>query len=148
MIQPKNTSLYRVAEYLASIENRFRNMAKANIDVDGYPRFQQAMKHYEERGKFTVGHLVYLFNRTSPLGVYSDYNTHRGYNKKYGEMLRCPLKDIVDAGVIDWPSGQNGVMTGPLSKAIQAETKWHWTRGNLYPQHNTTFDQLFGDDDE
>lgn len=147
-IQPRNTSLYRVAEYLASVETRFRNMARQGIDKDGYPNFQQAMKNYERTGRFTVGNLIYLFNRTHDMGYYPKYNHHKGLHKRMGEMLRCPIKDIIDAGVVDWKSGRNGVMTQQLANAIAAETKWHWYNGDLRPKKHTTFDDLFGADDE
>jgi hypothetical protein len=139
----KDTDLYKVAQWLDSCETRFKNMAKANLDTQGYPAIKKALDHFNEKGYFTVGQILYLFNRTDPRGVYPKYNRHRGYDKIHGEMLPCPIKELVATNVVNWRSGANGVMTPELAQAIKADTKWEWKLGNLRAQHNTAFEDLF-----
>lgn len=134
---------YKVAEWLATCQTRFYNMYKAQLDPNGWPALQKALKNYDERGYLTVGEVQYLFNRTHPLGAYSDYNTHRGYNKKFGNMMQCPIKELIDSNTVNWRTGANGVIHGPLTRAIDNETNWRWHMGNLRPKQNTTFSDLF-----
>jgi hypothetical protein len=58
-------------------------------------------------------------------------------------MIQCPVKDLVDSGIVNWTSGQNGVMEQPFADAIKAATRWEWRMGNLRPQTNTAFSDLF-----
>lgn len=132
-----------IAEWLGSCQTRFENMYNANIDKDGWPNLQRALKDFDQKRKFTVGQIQYLFNRTHPKGIYADYNTHKNLHKKFGTMLPCPVKELVDANVIDWRSGQNGVMQPNFASAIKQETNWEWRNGNLRAQQHTTFDDLF-----
>lgn len=133
-----------VAEWLASCQTRFKNMYDADLDKNGWPRLEQAMKNFDERGYFTVGEIQYLFNRTHHMGGVATYNKHRGYNKRYGDMLPCPLPELIDSGVVNWPTGKNGVIQDPLARAIKKETRWEWRMGDLRPQQNTSFGDLFG----
>jgi hypothetical protein len=136
-------SLKNVANWLDSCQTRFKNMYDANLDINGYPAITRAMKNYDEKGFFTVGEIQYLFNRSHPKGKLPKYNTHKGYNKLHGDMIQCPVKDLVDSGIVNWTSGQNGVMEQPFADAIKAATRWEWRMGNLRPQTNTAFSDLF-----
>lgn len=133
-----------VAEWLASCQTRFKNMYDADLDKNGWPAIQKAMRNFDERGYFTVGEIQYLFNRTHHMGAISTYNKHRGYDKRYGNMLPCPLKDLIDSNLVDWSTGKNGVIQDPLIRAIKRETSWEWRMGNLRAQQNTAFSDLFG----
>jgi len=133
-----------VAAWLDSCQTRFKNMYDADLDKNGWPSLQKALKNFDERGYFTVGEIQYLWNRTHPMGLYPDYNTKRGYNKKFGNMLPCPLKDLIDSNLVNWPTGKNGVIQDALIRAIKKETSWEWRMGNLRAQQNTAFADLFG----
>jgi len=137
------TPTYKVAQWLDSCQTRFKNMYDADLDKNGWPALKRALDNFNEKGYFTVGEIQYLFNRTHPMGSYPKYNKHRGYDKKHGEMMRCPIKDLVDSNLVDWTTGKNGVIQQELASAIRAETKWEYKLGNLRPQHNTTFNDLF-----
>jgi len=139
----KDTDLYKVAQWLDSLQTRFKNMYYADLDKNGWPAIQKALTNFNEKGYFTVGEIQYLFSRSHPMGVFPEYNTHRGYNKKYGEMLPCPIKELVATDIVNWRSGANGVMQPNLASAIKKETKWEWRMGNLRAQHNTAFEDLF-----
>lgn len=133
-----------VAAWLDSCQTRFKNMYDADLDKNGWPSLQQALKNFDERGYFTVGEIQYLWNRTHPMGLYPDYNTKRGYNKKFGNMLPCPLKALIDSNLVNWSTGKNGVIQDALIRAIKKETSWEWRMGNLRAQQNTAFADLFG----
>ena len=133
-----------VAAWLDSCQTRFKNMYDADLDKNGWPSLQKALKNFDERGYFTVGEIQYLWNRTHPMGLYPDYNTKRGYNKKFGNMLPCPLKALIDSNLVNWSTGKNGVIQDPLIRAIKKETSWEWRMGNLRAQQNTAFADLFG----
>lgn len=133
----------RVADWLESCYTRFENMHRAGLDKNGLPAIQKALRHYRDTGQLTVGSVQYLFNRTDPRGAVPKYNTHRGYNKRHGEMLPCPIKDLVDSGMVDWRSGSNGVIQQQFAAAIRADTRWEYRMGNLRPQQHTTFSDLF-----
>jgi hypothetical protein len=139
------SSLKNIALWLDSCNTRFKNMYDSKLDENGYPAITRAMKNYDSKGTFTVGEIQYLFNRSHPGGALPKYNTHRGYNKIHGEMLPCPLKDLVASGIVNWRSGQNGVMQPFLEQAIKKETSWEWRMGNLRPQTNTAYSDLFGE---
>jgi hypothetical protein len=132
-----------VATWLDSCQTRFKNMYNAGLDPNGYPALVKALEHYDEKGFFTVGEITYLFNRSHPQGALPKYNTHKGYNKLHGDMLKCPIKDLIDSGLVNWRTGQNNVMQPQFAAAIRAETKWEWRNGNLRPQVNTAFSDLF-----
>ena len=139
----RDTDTYKVAQWLDSCSTRFKNMFDSNLDTQGWPALQKALEHYDEKGYFTVGEISYLFHRSSKYGAFPKYNTHKGYNKLHGEMLPCPIKEIISSNVVNWRTGQNGVMPQQLAAAIKAETKWEWRNGNLRPQINTAFSDLF-----
>ena len=141
----KDSATYIVAQWLDSCQTRFKNMKSAGLDENGYPAITKALKNFDEKGYFTVGEIAYLFNRSSKYGIFPKYNTHRGYNKLHGEMLPCPIKEIVSTNLVNWRTGQNGVMTQELANAIRAETKWEWRAGNLRPQQHTVYSDLFGE---
>lgn len=132
-----------VADWLDSCQTRFKNMAEAGLDINGYPALTKALEHYDEKGFFTVGEISYLFHRSHPKGSLPKYNTHKGYDKIHGAMIRCPVKDLIDSNLVNWRSGQNGIMTPQLADAIKSETRWEWRNGNLRPQVNTAFSDLF-----
>ena len=136
-------SIQSVAVWLDSCQTRFKNMYDAGLDKNGLPALQTAVQHFNERGYFTVGQVQYLFNRSHPQGALPKYNTHKGYDKKYGEMLTCPIKDLIDSNLVDWRSGSGGVIQPAFSAAIKAETRWEYRLGNLRPQTNTTYSDLF-----
>jgi len=132
-----------VAAWLDSCEKRFKNMYAAKLDMNGYPAFKKAMDNFDEKKYFTVGEMQYLFNRTDPRGAVPKYNTHKGYNKKFGDMLPCPVKDLVDSGLVNWRSG-SGIMQSQFADAIKEDTRWEFRMGNLRPQTNTAYSDLFG----
>jgi len=133
-----------VAAWIDSCQTRFKNMHDADLDLNGWPALQKALRNFEERGYFTVGEIQYLFNRTHPLGAEPKYNRYKGYDKRYGNMLPCPLKDLIDSNLVDWTTGRNGVIQGPFINAIKQETNWEWSRGNLRAQQHTAYSDLFG----
>jgi hypothetical protein len=143
--QINDEALRRVAEWLDSCLTRFKNMSEAGLDENGYPAIQKALSNYQDKGYFTVGEIQYLFNRTHPKGKYSTYNTHKGYNKKYGNMMECPLKDIIDANIVNWRTGTNGVIQNTFANTIKAETAWEFRAGTLRARYDTTFNDLFGE---
>jgi hypothetical protein len=130
-----------VAEWLDSCEKRFRNMFDAKLDENGYPAIQKALKNFNEKGYFTIGEIQYLFNRSHPQGALPKYNRHQGYDKKYGDMIQCPIKDLVDSNLVNWRTGKP---QQPFADAIRAETRWEYKMGNLRPQSSTAFSDLFG----
>ena len=138
-----NNDTYKVAQWLDSCQTRFKNMKSAGLDDNGYPAITKALTNFDERGYLTVGEVTYLFDRTDTRGALPKYNTHRGYNKLHGDMLPCPLKELIATNIVNWRTGQNGVMTQPLANAIRADSNWEWRTGNLRPQQNTTFSDLF-----
>ena len=133
-----------VADWLTSCYTRFENMYNADLDKNGLPAIKKAIANYKANGYFSVGEVQYLFNRTHPDGGVPKYNKHKGYDKKYGSMLRCPIKELVDSNMVNWRSGSNGVIQQPFANAIANETNWQWRMGNLRPKNNTTFGDLFG----
>lgn len=133
-----------VAAWLDSCQHRFKNMYDAGLDKNGWPALQKALRNFDERGSFTVGEIQYLWNRTDPMGSYPEYNTKRGYNKKFGNMLPCPLKELIDSNLVDWTTGKNGVIQQNLADAIRKRTAWEYRMGNLRAQRNTAFADLFG----
>ena len=132
-----------VALWLDSCQTRFKNMYQADLDKNGYPAIQKAMNNFNEKGWFTVGEIQYLFNRSHPKGALPKYNKHRGLNKIHGEMLPCPLKELIASNLVNWRTGTNGVMQTPFAQAIRAETNWEWRQGNLRAQVNTAYSDLF-----
>lgn len=124
-------SIKTVALWLDSCLTRFKNMYQADLDLSGYPAIQRAMANFDAKGKFSVGEIQYLFHRSHKFGRLPKYNTHKGYNKLYGEIIACSLQDLIDSGLVNWSSGQNGVIEPELVNAIQKETRWTWTNGNL-----------------
>jgi len=136
-------ALKNVAQWLDSCNNRFKNMHTAGLDMNGYPAITKALEHFDDKGYFTVGEIQYLFNRSHPQGALPKYNTHKGYDKLHGNMIKCPIKDLVDSGLVNWRTGQNSVMQAQFAAVVKAETKWEWRNGNLRPQVNTAFSDLF-----
>jgi hypothetical protein len=134
-----------VAAWIDSCQTRFKNMYDHKLDQYGYPALKKALDNFDEKKYFTVGEITYLFNRSHPLGALPDYNEHKNYHKKFGNMIQCPVKDLVATNLINWRTGQNGVMQPHFANAIKAETKWEWRNGNLRPQVNTAYSDLFGE---
>lgn len=132
-----------VAEWLDSCHTRFKNMYDAGLDLNGLPRLKKALANFNDKGYFSVGEIQYLFDRSHPQGQQPKYNKHKGYDKKYGNMLRCPLKELIDSNLVDWRSGSNGVIQPQLAAAIKAETNWEFRLGNLRAQQNTSYSDLF-----
>ena len=139
----KDAATYAVAQWLDSCSTRFKNMYDHDLDKNGWPALQKALKNFNEKGHFTVGEIQYLFNRSHPQGALPKYNKHQGLDKRHGAMLRCPIKELVDTNLVNWRTGANGVIQPQLAQAIKTETKWEWRMGNLRPQVNTTFNDLF-----
>jgi hypothetical protein len=138
-----STPLQNVATWLDSCNTRFKNMHTAGLDLNGYPAITKAMKNFDEKGFFTVGEIQYLFNRSHPSGALPKYNTHKGYDKLHGGMLKCPINDLIATNIVNWKTGQNGVIQPNFANAIKAETKWEYRLGNLRPQQHTAFSDLF-----
>jgi hypothetical protein len=136
-------AILQVARWLDSCQTRFKNMCEAGIDTNGWPALQKALKNFDERGYFTVGEVQYLFNRSHELGALPKYNRHQGLHKKHGELMTCPVKDLVDSNLVDWTTGKNGVMQQNFAAAIRKETRWEYRMGNLRPQQNTSYNDLF-----
>jgi hypothetical protein len=136
-------TLRKVSEWLSSCQNRFANMQAAGLDMNGYPAIKQAMENFDKKGYFSVGEIQYLFNRSHPKGALPKYNKHKGYHKTMGDMLVCPLKELIDSNLVNWRSGQNGVIQPALIQAISEETSWEWRMGNLRAKYNTSFSDLF-----
>lgn len=138
----KDSATKNVAVWLDSCQTRFKNMHSAKLDMNGWPALQKALTNFDEKGYFTAGEMQYLFNRSHPKGALPDYNTHKGYHKKFGNLEQCPIKDLVDSGLVNWRSG-TGVMQSQFADAIKDETRWEWRMGNLRPQVNTAYSDLF-----
>ena len=139
-----STAIQNVNEWLISCYDRFENMYNADLDKNGLPAIQKAIKHFSETGQFSVGEFQYLFNRSSSLGALPKYNTHKGYDKRYGVMKECPLADIISTGLVNWPSGKNGIIQPHLANAIRTLTKWEYRMGDLRVKNNTTYADIFG----
>jgi hypothetical protein len=118
--------------WIQSALNRFENMYHAGLDLNGKAAIDKAIDHLHEKGKLTVGQVQYLFNRSHPKGHLSTYNTHRGYNKRYGDILVPNLKDLIDSDYVDWATGKNSVMQPALAQAIFDETDYEWRIGNIH----------------
>ena len=138
----KNTPSYKVCEWLIAAQNRFKNMERAGIDKNGYPAIQEALEHLENSGQLTVGQVQYIWNRTDPRGAVPKYNTHLGYNKKYGEMTTINLNDLVDSNLVDWPSGRSCIQPN-FAKAISQDTDWQWRLNTLRRKPMTPVQGLF-----
>ncbi len=116
--------------WIQSALNRFENMYYAGLDMNGKPAIDTAITHLYETGKMTVGALQYLYDRSHPNGALPKYNTHRGYNKKYGDITPPNLQQIIDSNLVDWSSAKNAIKPN-LVKSIELETTYEYTRGNL-----------------
>jgi len=116
--------------WIQSALNRFENMYHANLDLNGKPAIDRAITHLYDKGAMTVGAVQYLFDRSHPKGSVSKYNTHRGYNKKYGNILVCNLQDLIDSDLVDWTSAKNAIKPN-LVKAIEQETDHEYKMGKL-----------------
>jgi hypothetical protein len=117
-------------------------MAEAGIDANGYPAIQRAIKHLEETGQLTVGQAQYVFNRTSVYGSVKNYNTYKGYDKKYGSMLPCSIPDLIASNLVDWSTGRT-CMQPAFAKAIATETNYQWIAGTLKRKHSKPIEGLF-----
>jgi hypothetical protein len=116
--------------WIQSALNRFENMYYAGLDLNGKPALDKAIDHLYEKGQLTVGALQYLFDRTHSNGSQPKYNTHRGYNKKYGDMVPCNLQQIIDSELIDWSSAKNAIKPN-LIRSIDLDTNHEYYRGQL-----------------
>ena len=117
-------------------------MYDAGIDANGYPAIQRAIKHLEETGQLTVGAVQYVFNRTHDAGSVKKYNTYKGYDKKYGNMLPCSIPDLIDSNLVDWSTGRT-CMQPAFARAIARETNYSWTAGTLKKKHSQPIQGLF-----
>lgn len=126
-----NTAKNNTLLWIQSALNRFENMYNAGLDLQGKPAIDIAITHLYEHGTLTVGHVQYLFDRSHHLGKLPKYNTHRGYNKKYGEIIPANLTAIIDSGLVDWTSGKNAIKPN-LIQAIEQETLWEYKSGKLH----------------
>lgn len=116
-----------MAEWLASWAHRLENAYNAGIDDDGWPRFQLAIKHFDNTGKLTPGAVEYLTNRDAKLGLdkLTRYNTHRGLHKVLGNINPAPIKAIVLGGLIDWSIG--GAKTTEFARRLEKHIPdWQW----------------------
>lgn len=141
-MKKESTPSYRVCEWLVSAQNRFKNMYDAGIDENGYPAIQRAIRHLEDTGKLTVGQVQYVFNRTSVYGSVNKYNTYKGYDKKYGNMLPCSVADLLNSGLIDWTTGRH-CMQPAFAQAIARETNYSWINGALKKKQSQPVTGLF-----
>tara|TARA_R110000868_G_scaffold92333_2_gene256067 strand:+ start:5201 stop:5623 length:423 start_codon:yes stop_codon:yes gene_type:complete len=116
--------------WIQSALNRFDNMYLAKLDMAGKPAIDKAINHLYEHGTLTSGAVQYLFDRTHANGSVPKYNTHRGYNKKYGEMIACDLQSIIDSKLVDWTTAKHALKPN-LIRSINLETDHEWYRGNL-----------------
>lgn len=126
----QDDSIHAVCEWLVAAQNRFRNMDIAGIDRNGYPAIKEALKHLETTGKLTLGQCQYIWNRTDSRGAVPDYNHYKGYNKKFGEMIKINLNDLVNSNLVDWSSGRS-CMQPSFAKAIADDTDYKWQTGKL-----------------
>jgi hypothetical protein len=138
----KNTPSYQVCEWLIAAQNRFKNMADAKIDPNGFPAIQEALQHLEKTGQLTVGQVQYIWNRTDSRGAVPDYNHYKGYNKKYGNMTTINLNDLIDSNLVDWQSGRSCIQP-QFVKAIAQDTDWQWKMNTLRRKPMTPVQGLF-----
>ena len=127
----KNTPEYRVCAWLGSAYDRFKKMREQGIDMNGLPAINIALKNLEENGKLTVGSVGYLFSRSHPEGSLKEYNKYKNYHLKYGNILECPLQDLIDSNLVDWQSGRHNVMPVDLARAIAKDTDYEWKNDQL-----------------
>jgi hypothetical protein len=92
------------ANWIQSWSTRLENAYNMGIDKDGYPRFLEAMVHYDKKGKFTPGQMDYFLRRDADLGSgkLKDYNTYQGLDKRLGKILPAPAKAVIFGGFVDW----------------------------------------------
>jgi hypothetical protein len=126
----KDTPEYRVCQWVAAAEQRFKNMDLAGIDRNGYPAIQKAIKHLQETGQLTVGQAQYIWNRGDPRGAYPKYNKHLGFDKKYGSLININLNDLIDSNLVAWPTGRSCIQPN-FAKALADDTDWHWSMNTL-----------------
>lgn len=129
------------ANWIQSWATRFENAYNAGIDHDGWPRFKEAMQHFERTGKFTPGQLDYMLRRDAALGCgkLKQYNTHNGYNKKLGNILPAPAEAVILGGFVDWSIKYQNMPD--LTKRLAAQApgwrfnplKATWQGDNLAP---------------
>jgi hypothetical protein len=129
--------------WIQSAVNRFENMYYAKLDLNGKPALDKAVDHLYEQGQLTVGALQYLFDRSHPNGSQPKYNSHRGYNKKYGDIQTCNLQQVIDSGLVNWTSAKNAIKPN-LIKSIDLETDHEFYRGQLRKKPPVMAD-LFGE---
>jgi hypothetical protein len=91
----------RVGEYIEAVGRRFQRMAAAGIDTEGIAGFHDMIDSaLDNEGRISPGQLQYLLDRTHPCGILPDYRTHRGYDRLYGSIPDCPVRDLV--AMTDW----------------------------------------------
>ena len=92
------------ANWIQSWSTRLENAYNMGIDKDGYPRFLEAIAHYDKTGKFTPGQMDYFLRRDARLGSgkLKDYNTYQGLDKRLGRILPAPAEAIIFGGFVDW----------------------------------------------
>jgi len=92
------------ANWIQSWATRLSNAYNNRIDLEGWPRFKEALDHYTRTGTFTPGQLDYMLRRDATLGSgkLKSYNTFKGYDRKLGNILPAPVDAIIHGGFIDW----------------------------------------------
>ena len=115
------------ADWITSWGNRLENAYNAGVDNEGWPRFLEAMKYYNEHDHFRPGQIEYFVNRDARLGLgkLQNYNTYKGLNRRLGSILPAPVKAIILSGNIDWTIG--GVVTQAFARRLEAvEPGWQF----------------------
>lgn len=138
----QDESIRKVCEWLVAAQNRFKNMYDHNIDREGYPAIQKAIKQLEDTKKISVGSCVYIWNRSNEDGSMPTYNSFKGYNKKYGEMIPIDLNDLINSDLVLWESGRNG-MQPRFAQAIDNQTNYKWSGHTLKRKPSIVVKGLF-----
>jgi hypothetical protein len=92
------------ANWIQSWSTRLENAYNSGIDYEGWPRFLEALQHFEKNGYFTPGQIDYFLRRDPRLGhgKLKDYNTFKGYNRKLGSILPAPVDAIIHGKFVAW----------------------------------------------
>lgn len=92
------------ADWIQSWATRLANAYDKNIDSEGWPRFKEALDHYNTTGTFTPGQLDYFLRRDAVLGSgkLKGYNKFKGFDRKLGNILPAPVDAIIHGGFIAW----------------------------------------------
>ena len=115
------------ASWVQSWSTRLENAHNTGIDKDGYPRFLEAMDHYDKTGKFTPGQIDYFLRRDAALGSgkLKEYNTYQNLNKRLGKILPAPAAAIILGGFVDWSKPYQN-LPDLVRRLSQAEPTWEF----------------------